>query len=164
MIEKFVERAKAYVASYTAVSRAHYLASARYAKLNRWFGTPNIVCSTLAGTTVLTKAAEADRFWLIFAGLLALCSAVLSALHSYLGFSSLSERHKAAGESYRNLKRRFETFIISYEHADQSKETEARNEYMALQDKIEEMAQFYPTLPDRCYDQAKREQSAGGAH
>jgi hypothetical protein len=158
MVEKFVERARAYVTSYTAVSRAHYLASAHYAKLNRWFGIPNIVCSTLAGTTILTKAAEADRFWLIIAGLLALSSAVLSALHNFLGFAGLSERHKTAGESYRNLKRRFETFIIYYEHAGPAKEEEAHAEYLLIQDKIEEMAKLYPTLADHYYDQAKREQ------
>ncbi len=162
MMESFIERARAYVASYTAVSRAHYLAADHYVRLNRWFAIPNIVCSTLAGATILTKAAESDRFWLIIAGLLALISAVLSALHNFLGFAATSDRHKAAGEAYRNLKRRFETFILSYEGGDASREPQARTDYRTIMEKIEEMAQFFPALPDRFYNQALRELKAKG--
>lgn len=89
--------------------KAHYLAADRFNKYSIGIGLPSIILSAVAGATFLTE--QTDPTVKIVAGLIALLSAVFSALLLYLNHSKLSEQHRAAASDLGEIRRKLFTFI-----------------------------------------------------
>lgn len=157
-MEEILTKARDYERSYQVVGRAHYLASDRYAHLNRWFGIPVIVITAVVGTAIFsTLEGSPSSGWRIATGLVTLAGTVLSSLQTSLGFAQTSAQHKAAGEAYRAMRRRFEMFQLRYDEAKPEQRHVAMEALEALVLELAELPQEFPTVPDRYYDRARSE-------
>jgi hypothetical protein len=151
-------KAKTYQKTYHDVGRAHYIAANYYAALNRLFGVPVIVITAMVGTTIFATLNESpDPKWKIAAGLFSLIGTVLASLQTSLGFANTAQKHKFAGENYRAIQRRFETFQLKFAEAGRELRTSAITEYERLTQELDEIPKKCPTVPDWCYEKAKRE-------
>lgn len=157
-MEDILDKALSYQRTYSIVGRSHYLASDHFARLNRWFGIPVVMITTILGTTIFGTLNESpDPSWRIVAGLLSLTGAVLAALQTSLGFAQRAERHKAVAGRYRSVKRRLELFCLKYAAAGPDQRETALAELEALNQFLEDLAAEAPSLPDRLYDRAVSE-------
>ncbi len=96
--------------------KAHVRSAAILQRRNRAFGIPVVILSTVAGTTAFATLESAPALWIkIFVGLLSVLAAVLAGLQTFLGYSELAERHKAASQKYGALRREIEEMIATHE-------------------------------------------------
>src|SRR5262249_50700976 len=153
-----------YETTYRVVGRAHYLAADRYTHFNRMFGVPVIIITAVVGTTIFgtLKDSNPDPTWRIIAGLISLAGTVLSSLQTSLGFAQTAEKHKAAGEAYRALRRRFEMFQLRYAGAHSEQRDQAMTALETIVADLAEIPKEFPTIPDRCYNEAVAEQKRTG--
>ena len=76
----------------------------KYGKRNKQFGIPTIIVSAIVGSAVFATIGEADMVEIqIAAGIFSLAGAALSALQTFLGYDSLSEKNHAAAAGYSKL-------------------------------------------------------------
>ena len=119
---------------------------------------PVVVITAVVGTTIFgTLNKSPDTSWHIIAGLVALLGTVLSALQTSLGFAQDTEKHKAAGEAYRSVSRSFDMFLLKYAEAAPDQRQDAFAELDQLVHGLNDLPKQFPALPDRFYDQAKKE-------
>lgn len=157
LIDKALERRN----TYGIVGRGHYLAADHKRALNRYFGVPVIVITAVVGTTIFGTLNETpDPVWRIVAGLVSLVGTILSSLQTSLGFAQDAEKHKAAGETYRAVMRRFDLFSLKYAQATSDQRQDAFAEFNELVLSLEDLPKEFPSLPDRLYDKAKKEHDA----
>lgn len=89
-------------------------ASERYESRGRTVGIFTVIISTVVGTGIFVSFnVSIDPFARIGAGLLSLTAAVLSAVHTFLDYPQLSERHRVVAVMYAALRRELEQIIIS---------------------------------------------------
>jgi hypothetical protein len=163
-MKEILDKALEYETTYRIVGRAHYLAADRYTRFNRLFGIPVIVITAVVGTTIFgTLDQNPNTGWKIVAGLVTLAGTVLSSLQTSLGFSQTAQKHKAAGEAYRAIRRRFEMLRLRYSQARAEQREEAMNALEAIVAELAELPKEFPTVPDRCYSQASNEQKKTGS-
>jgi hypothetical protein len=113
------------------------------------------------GTTIFgTLDQNPNPGWKIAAGLFSLTGAVLASLQTNLGFAQTAEKHKAAGEKYRSMQRKFELFELKFRPAGSDKRDLAMSELEELVEKLDGLPQAFPSVPDRCYERAKEEEKA----
>jgi hypothetical protein len=156
-----LSKANTYQQAYHDVGRAHYIAANYYARLNQAFGIPVIIITAVVGTTIFATLNDSpDTKWKILAGLVSLAGAVLAALQTSLGFSETAQKHKGAGENYRAIQRCFETFQLKYAGAQEDQRPAALAEYEQLMQRLDEIPKKSPTVPDWCYNKAKKEAAA----
>jgi len=151
-------KASEYQETYGIVGRAHYLAADRSRALNRWLGIPVVVITAVVGTTIFgTLNQNPDPGWKITAGLVTLGGTILSSLQTAFGFAQIAEKHKAAGEAYRAVRRRFEMFRLKYAEVPPDQRAVAITELNEIVVSLADLPKEFPTIPDRFYDRAKRE-------
>ena len=145
------------------LGRAHYIASDRYSASNRFLGIPVIIITATVGTTIFaTFESGASPTGKIALGLISLAGAVLSSLQTSLGFAEAAQKHKAAGEAYRAIRRRFEMFRLRYTDTTPDLRQAALTDMEAILADLAELPKEYPTIPDRCYSQAVKEHKETG--
>jgi hypothetical protein len=158
-MNEILNKALEYAAKYRVVGRAHYLAADHCLRLNKLFGIPVIIITAVVGTTIFGTLEHNPNLGLkILAGVVSLLGTVLAALQTTLGFAQTAEKHKAAGEAYRSLQRKFEMFELKYRPAGPDKRDTAISELEALVDKLQELPKSFPSVPDRYYKKAKAEE------
>ena len=97
-------------------SRRHQLSHERYDRRATWLAVATGVVGVIAGTTLLADLGKELR-WLGFTlGLLAVAAGVLQSVEKALGFREKAEQHKAAHDSWENMRGRFYSFAET--HAD----------------------------------------------
>lgn len=154
-----LEKASDYAAKYCVIGRAHYLASDRFARFNRAFGIPVIIITAVVGTTIFgTINQSPNPWWKIGTGVISLAGTVLASLQTTLAFAQISEKHKAAGETYRSVCRKFDMFDLKFQHAGLDRREEAQNQLEQMVASLDEIAKSFPSVPDCCYEKAKKEQ------
>jgi hypothetical protein len=162
-MKEILDKALEYETTYRVIGRAHYIAADKYTRLNRVFGIPVIVITATVGTTIFgTLNQNPNPAWKIAAGLFSLAGTVLASLQTSLGFAQTAEKHKAAGEAYRALQRRFEIFRLRYNEARAEQRDVAMADLEAIVADLANVPKEFPTIPDRCYDQAIEEQKRTG--
>jgi hypothetical protein len=158
-MKEILDKAREYETTYRVVGRAHYIAADRYTHFNRLFGVPVIIITAAVGTTIFgTLDQNPNPAWKIAAGLVSLAGTVLSSLQTSLGFAQTAEKHKAGGEAYRALRRRFEIFRLRYSEAHPEQREEAMTALEKIAADLAEVPKEFPTIPDRCYSKAADEQ------
>jgi hypothetical protein len=163
---EILDKCREYEETYHVVGRAHYLAADRYNALNRIFGIPVIIITAVIGTTIFgTLDKNPNPNWKIGAGLFALAGTVLSALQTSLGFAQTAQKHKAAGEAYRTMRRRFEMFHLRYSQAGSDQRQVAMDALEKIVAELANLPKEFPTIPEGCYarseKEAKKRTSAG---
>jgi hypothetical protein len=157
-MKEILAKALEYETIYRVIGRAHYISADRYTHLNRLFGIPVIVITATVGTTIFgTLNQNPNPTWKIAAGLFSLAGTVLASLQTSLGFAQTAEKHKAAGEAYRALRRRFEMFRLRYSEALPERREVAMTDLEAIVADLADLPKEFPTIPDRCYNQAREE-------
>jgi fatty acid desaturase len=92
--------------------KAHVRSAAILQRRNRAFGIPVVILSTIAGTAAFATLESAPALWIkILVGLLSVLAAVLASLQTFLGYSELAERHKAASQRCGALRREIEEVL-----------------------------------------------------
>lgn len=157
-LQDILTKALEYEQLYQTVGRAHYLAADHHAALNRYLGLPVIVITAVVGTTIFgTLSSDPSPGWKIATGVVSLTGTILSALQTSLGFAQTAEKHKAAGETYKAVRRQFSLFRLKYEGASEDQHPEAFSEFEKIVLSLNDIPKEFPTVPDRFYDKAKRE-------
>ena len=147
--------------TYGITGRGHYLTADHKKALNRCFGIPVIIITAVVGTTIFGTLNESpDPGWRIAAGLISLTGTILSSLQTSLGFAQDAEKHKAAGETYRAIRRSFDLFTLKYSTAAEDQRQAAYTDLERLIDKLKELPAAFPSLPDKFYDKAVSEHRA----
>ncbi len=143
---------------YRTVGRAHYIAADRNTKFNRYFGVPVVVITAVVGTTIFgTLNENPDPNWRIATGLFLLTGTVLSSLQTTLGFAQTAEKHKAAAEAYKAVRRKFTLFQLKYAEAPPNHRQDAFIDLEKIVENLAELPKEFPTVPDRCFKKAQRE-------
>lgn len=156
-MDDILSRAREYSDTYAIAARGHHLASARAAKWNTYFGVPVTVVATIIGTSIFATINESpQQGWRIAAGLLSLAVAVLSSLQTFFGYSELSERHKVAATRYSAIRRQLEHFELKYAGAAEDKRRDALSELEEILQRLVELAEESPTIPDYLYYRAEK--------
>ena len=157
-MEDILTKALEFADKYRITGRAHYLSASYYAKLNRLFGIPVIIITAVVGTTIFgTLEQNPNSSFKIAAGLISIVGTVLATLQTTLGFAQIAEKHKAAGETYRSMQRRFELFELKFKATGPEVREIAMNQLEDLVEKLDEVAKNFPAMSDRFYSTAKRE-------
>jgi hypothetical protein len=104
---------KRYRHNAAVVSRAHFMAWERCSRWNRYFGISVVIMTALVGTAIFgTLQQNPELYWRILAGGISILATVFAALQTYLNFSEQAEKHKEAGNSYAELRRKFDLLEI----------------------------------------------------
>ena len=157
-MKDLLTKAKDYQKVYHDVGRAHYLAASFYTSLNRCFGIPVIIITAVVGTTIFATLNDSpDPKWKILAGIISLAGTVLASLQTSLGFADTAQKHKEAGENYRAIQRKFETFQLKFALAGDDHRAAALLEYEDLSKQLDQIPKKSPTVADRFYEKAKKE-------
>ena len=97
----------------TILHRAHFESARHCERRNLMLGIPIVILTTIAGTTVFATLESRPELWVkIGIGLLSVIAAVLASLQTFLRYSELSEKHKAAAVRYGALRREVEEVIV----------------------------------------------------
>jgi len=122
----------------------HYECGSHYAKWNYRLGVPSIILSALVGTAVFASLDSADINHKILIGLISMLAAILTALHTFLGYAQRSEKHNGAAAGYSSIRKtleRMETSPTDY--------VDNFNSEMALiQSELDNLAENAPTIPE----------------
>lgn len=154
-----LDKALEYEGFYRTLARAHYIAANSNANYNRYyFGIPVVVITAVVGTTIFSTLNDnPDPKWKIATGLVSLVGTILSSLQTTLGFAQTAEKHKAAAETYETVRRQFMMFRLKYAEATPDQRQEALADFEKTIASLAEIPKEFPTVPDRCYDRAKKE-------
>ena len=93
---------------------AHFMAADAYERRNLWLGVPVVVLSAITGTVVFTTSAQPELLEKIVVGLFSVAAAVLASLQTFLRYSELAQKHKAAAIKYGALRRELEEALATY--------------------------------------------------
>ncbi len=137
-------------------SRAHFLAWERYSRWNRFFGIPVVIMTALVGTAIFgTLQQTPELHWRILAGVISIFATVLAALQTYLNFSEQAEKHKEAGGSYAELRRKFNLLMIEMRLKGSDYDDQAISELKRIVAELNEVSKKCPSIPDKIYDTAR---------
>lgn len=140
-MNKLVDQASEYKLTYAIVSRAHHLAAKKYARLNTILGVPVVAITATLGTSIFyTMESSPSTKWKIFAGLIVLVAAVLSALQTSMGFAEKAEAHRLAGIRYAGVRRRLELFMLRIEGDQAGSSFDGISELESLSARMSELA------------------------
>ena len=134
---------------------AHY----RAANLNRtrhyWLGIPSIVIGTAVGTSIFaslnSNPSDAAK---IFVGLISFLSAAMASLQTFFKFAENGEKHRLAGASYGNIRRKLDIMKVEYSSQEHPSREEALKELKEIGDVLGDLAKESPDIPDVAYKQA----------
>lgn len=84
--------------------KGHFAAASAWRSRNYWLGVPAALIGAAAGATILASAPP------VFAGLLALTGAAITALMTFLNPSERAAQHQLAGVAYSKLRRTIRQF------------------------------------------------------
>jgi hypothetical protein len=127
----------------------HDRAARHYDRIRNWLGGSATVLSAVVGTSVFTALSDkpSNTQIQISVGSIAVLSAILTGLGSYLNLAERVEKHRFAGikykEAVRELERLLSVSVVNLSNADSSV-TQFRDRF----DQLEESA---PVVPERIY-------------
>ncbi|WP_157124267.1 SLATT domain-containing protein [Nocardia pseudovaccinii] len=140
------------------MSRAQHIAAKRADAMNRILGVPVVALSALVGTSIFaTLRAQPEWYWVVAAGFVALLASVLAALHTFLGYSEVSKRHTEAATAFGQLKREMDILSLHLRLA-LPDPNQGLEQLRPLVDRFSVYSADSPTVDDKLYDRAKREQ------
>lgn len=154
-MEKTLALAEDYSKSALMNRAAHYRAAKIANQRHVLLGAPATLISTIVGTAIFASLnGNPDNSVKIFAGLISLLGAALSALQTFFKFSELAEKHRLAGANYGDIKRQFDLFLLKYGSSEHPPESEAVEELAQLAQVLSRLAQESPDIPDVAYRKA----------
>jgi hypothetical protein len=123
-----------------------------------WLGGCATVFSAVVGTSVFAALSEksSDNTVPVSVALIAILSAILTGLGSYLNLSERAEKHRFAGvrykEAIRELERILSVSVTSLGNSDPS--------VTAIRDRFDQLEESAPVVPERIYEQVEKDWNA----
>jgi len=133
---------------------AHCRAATYYTCLNRVFGIPVVIFSTIVGTTAFARmdADVPNTTVRVMFGILSISAAVLAALQTFFNFAELAEKHRIFAARYGCLRR-----DIEHEQAFPPAADALSDLMTTLEKSWNALDESAPSLPQRIYDRAQAE-------
>ena len=92
---------------------ANFIAAESDSRRNRKIGIPSVVASAVVATAVFASLSESINFWIkIITGLIAIVSAILTALQTFLAYGDRAEKHLAAAIRFAKVRRDLDVLIL----------------------------------------------------
>jgi hypothetical protein len=114
--------------------------------------------TALVGAAILgTLQENPELYWRILAGGISILATVVAALQTYLSYSEQAEKHKEAGSSYAQLRRKFELLAIEMSQKGGNYNEQAISELKQIMAEQTEFSKKFPGIPDKIYDTAKQQ-------
>lgn len=130
---------------------ANNRATDRTVLLERWIGAPASLLAAVVATGVFATVSEDPSVeWRIATGLVALVSAVLAALQTFLNLAEKAEKYRAAARRYAEQRRRIEELLVAFPQS-RSQAAAALSEIRASFDAA---AAENPNVPHRIWRKA----------
>lgn len=140
----------------------HDLAARRCDLMRRWLGGTATAFSAVVGTTIFAvwekNLGGSGLVFQLGIVAVALISAVLTALSSFLNLAERTEKHRAAGVHYKKMIRALER-ILSQPVNDLSRDNP---EIVLLQQQLDELEESAPVVPERLYQQVEEDWKESG--
>lgn len=132
---------------------AHTRCATLYDRRNLMLGVPVVGLTTIVGTSIFATLASAQqRVWIsVLIALLSIGAAVLASLQTFLRYSELSQKHKAAAVEYGTLRRRIEALLP---RSDKLTDPESNESMEFIRSRWDTVEQESPSIPQRIYDLA----------
>ena len=133
----------------------HDRAARRCDRIRLWLGGCATVFSAVVGTSVFAALSKTpSNIWVqVSVASVAILSAILTGLGSYLNLSERAEKHRFAGvrykEAIRELERIMSVPVSSLSNADPS--------VTALRDRFDQLEESAPVVSERIYDQVDKD-------
>lgn len=132
---------------------AHFQAAEVYEKRNLLLGIPVVVLSAITGTAVFTAGGDTVLLARVAVGLCSVAAAVLAGLQTFLRYSELALKHKAAAIKYGALRRELEEALATY-----SAEAPFRADFMSdIRRRWDSLDDESPVVTKKIYDPVARE-------
>ena len=150
-----LKKAKDYHDFVRRKSNAHYLMSEAAKARNNQLGVPVTIVTAVVGTSIFASINVPGQYlWIrIAAGLLSLAAAALAALQTYFNFSDVVAQHKKAAADYEAVLHGLDCFILYYNGGGGESQGEKAIEALkAIADRMDEIAQVSPSIPDNIYN------------
>lgn len=161
---------KDYLGKYATTGRAHYLCAEESEHWNHVLGIPAIVTGVGVGSAILgAPSDEAVSVARVILGVLSISAGVITSLQTFFQFSQRARQHRVAGAEYGALMRRIEVLRLRFAPLPGAPaagtQSDARDsairEIDTVREKLDEIAQTSPIIPDRVWQLAEDEQSDG---
>jgi hypothetical protein len=141
-------------------ARAHYLAAKRTSRMHNLLGIPTVILTAVVGTSIFaTLSASKDNRLSIAIGVISVISTILVSLQTFFRFGEQAEKHRGAGVSFSAIKRKMDVLKVRIATSGIDA-TDALAQVDDLIDKFNTLEADCLEIPDRVYDQARREQDA----
>ena len=142
---------------------AHTRCATLYDRRNLLLGVPVVGLTTIVGTSIFATLASGQQpIWVrVLIALLSIGAAVLASLQTFLRYSELSQKHKAAAVQYGTLRREIEDLLTL------SEELIDRESVKSIRSRWDTVEQESPSIPQRIYDLAAseyRDKASGCSH
>jgi hypothetical protein len=151
--KKFEEVTGAWYKRAREAQLSHYRAAEMYTRAGRWLAIPSVVLSAVTGTALFLSLQEemAGTSIRVVAGLLSILSAVLTALHSFLGLGDRAEQHRSSARLYGSIRREVERH-----QAFQPTDDEQRSAILDdLRERLDRAAELAPEVPASAWKRAQ---------
>ncbi|MEU1208872.1 SLATT domain-containing protein [Nocardia sp. NPDC005825] len=140
------------------MARAQQLAANRAGSLHNAIGIPLVVLSAVVGASILsTRGQDAGDRVVLVAGLVSMLATVLAALQTFLGSADKQKQHGIAAAAFNSTKREFDVLSLHIRLVVPDPD-EALQQLRILIEKFSSLLEDCPSVTDRFYDRAKREQ------
>jgi hypothetical protein len=94
------------------------------------------------------------------AGIVSITATILSALQTYLNFAEQAEKHREAGARYAEIRRQFDLIDIEFSRGGSDIREQAVARLKEIVNRLDEIGNKSPSIPDRIYDAARRSANA----
>jgi hypothetical protein len=138
----------------THSSKAHYNAAEMWSNIHYYIGIPLTLFATAAGVDSFSIDAK-------YAGYLALITAVLAALQTFISASDKSVKHKGSGSEYKSLQN--QTRLLREIQIHKMNEDDIVQSLESLVNKRDELNRLSLSIPYRAFKKAKEGIDAGQA-
>ncbi|MCF6459153.1 SLATT domain-containing protein [Pseudoalteromonas sp. MMG024] len=124
----------------------HYASAEYYSNKHYWLGIPSMALGVIVGTAVFASfETEATGAFKIALGLISILASVLTALNTFLDFSSKAEKHRTAAAGYSSIRKTLERIKTS----EQNYINTFDNEMEKLQKELDALADKSPNPPKK---------------
>jgi hypothetical protein len=92
---------------------ANFVAAENDSRRHRKVGIPSVILSAVVATAVFASLSESVNFWIkVATGFIAIVSAILTALQTFLAYSDRAEKHLAAAIRFAKVRRDLDVLVL----------------------------------------------------
>src|SRR4051812_9919492 len=141
-------------------ARSHYLAGKAASATNARLGVPVVVLTAVAGTSIFASISkEPSTGARVATGAVVVLAAVMASVQTYFQLGQRADRHRASGARFAEMSNRLEVLLLR-SRCDDATRSSVLDEFGALVDQVGATESASPDVPDRFWEQARREEAS----